>query len=254
MNSVLQSHLSTEIVYNTQVLNLTKIPVIILHGWAIDQLGHEKWAPLLTALAAAGIEAKLLDIPGLSAPLNEVWGLNNYVKWLDIQLKKYEKVILIGHSFGGQLAVRYAAIHPQKLQKLILIDSSGLRSHALPAVAKRKAFLFGAKFGKTFLRGNFFRKVLYKLAREHDYENASPFLRQTMAKVVADEVRHDLTKVAAPTLIIWGEEDKVTPLAFGIFFQKFLRNSTLKIVMGARHSPQFTHTAIVAQYITEFVQ
>src|SRR5579859_2757809 len=205
-------------IYNGQVLrNDTKTPVIILHGWAIDQQSHEKWEPLLTALAAAGVEAKLLDIPGLSAPLDEVWGLNNYVKWLDIQLKKYQKVILIGHSFGGQLAIRYAAIHPQKVQKLVLIDSAGLRSHALPAVAKRNVFLFGAKVGKIFLRGNFFRRFLYKLAREHDYEQASPILRQTLTRVLADEVQHDLPKVTAPTLIIWGERDTITPLTFSAF-------------------------------------
>jgi|SRR5579859_2716091 len=235
------------------MFNSLKTPVFILHGWSVDQQSHEKWQPLLTALADAGIEAKLLDIPGLSAPLNEVWGLNNYAKWLDIQLKKYEKVILIGHSFGGQLAVRYTAIHPQKIQKLILIDSAGLRSHALPAVAKRSVFLFGAKFGKTFLRGNSFRRILYKLAREHDYENASPILRQTLSRVLADEVQKDLPKITAPTLIIWGASDKVTPLAFGTFFQKHVRNSALKTIDEARHSPQFTHTSTVARYIAEFL-
>jgi pimeloyl-ACP methyl ester carboxylesterase len=228
--------------------------IYILHGWAIDAENEKKWQPLMNALKKTGLSVKFLPIPGLTTPVVEVWTLTDYERWLEEQLEKESKVILLGHSFGGQLAIRYAAHHPKQVEKLILIDASGMRPKSLKAQIKRNVFKGIAKVGHVFTQNETLRKFLYMLAREKDYQQASPVLRQTMANVLADEVVADLPQVKAPTLIIWGAQDRATPLSHGQFYAQHITGSQLKVIEAARHSPQFTHVDQVSQLVAEFTK
>ena len=227
--------------------------LIILHGWSLDHLKLQQWKILRDMLSERGISSEMLKIPGLSAPLNEVWDLDNYVAWLDKELTGKEKVILLGHSFGGQISVRYTAKYPHKVSSLILVDSAGIRDHSFLATLKRNGFRVMAKIGKIFFNNELFRKVLYKLARERDYQNAPPLLRRTMSQILDAEVVDDLPKIKCPTLLIWGKDDKVTPLFLGQIFQETIPNNKMKIIEGARHSPQYTHPEKVANMVAEFL-
>lgn len=231
----------------------TNPTVVILHGWSLDPGQAQKWQNFQDILTQRHISSHLLKIPGLSAPLNEVWNLDNYVKWLDEELRNQSDIILLGHSFGGQIAVRYAALYPQKISQLILIDSSGIRSRSLVATLKRSCFKVMAKIGKVFFQSEWARKILYKLARERDYQNAPPLLRRTMSQILDDEVVTDLSKINCPTLLIWGRDDKVTPLALARIFEAKISQSHLKVVGEARHSPQYTHPEVVADAVQKFL-
>lgn len=227
--------------------------IYILHGWAVDQENDKKWQPLIDALQKNGLTVIFLGIPGLTSPLDEAWGLHNYVEWLDSQLPKHRSAVLLGHSFGGQIAVRYIRHHPQKVAKLILIDGAGIRDHSPKAVVKRTVFWWLAKIGKIFFRTDFARRILYRLARERDYVNAPPLLRRSMSSILDDEVVDDLKHIHIPTLIIWGSRDKVTPLKQAHFFHRGIDGSQLQVIPEARHSPQFTHVNEVVAAIKQFL-
>lgn len=226
----------------------------ILHGWAIDQENEKKWDVFRSELQARGIETIFLPIPGLSTPLSEVWTLNDYVSWLESELTDKKEVILLGHSFGGQIASRYTAQHPDQVGKLILIDSAGIIDKSTKKVIKRAVFGFIAKLGKKVFQHELLRVFLYKLAREQDYLKANSIQRQTMANVISDEIISDLKKIPVPTLIIWGKDDSATPLKHGKQMHQLLQDSTLKIISGARHAPQFTHATETAQLVGEFLR
>ena len=228
--------------------------VYILHGWAVDEKNAQKWQPLVSALAGVGIEAEVLKIPGLSSQLDEVWNIQNYVDWVDTQLAHEHEIILLGHSFGGQIACKYVAQHPAKVKKLILIDSAGIRPKSLLAQLKRGTFWVAAKVGKIFSQSEQLRKILYTLAREHDYQSASPILRQTMAQVLKADVTRDLPKIHCSTLIIWGSDDRVTPLSLGQIFHILIPKNQFQVIVGARHSPQFTAVEEVTKIISQFVE
>lgn len=228
--------------------------LFILHGWAVDQLNQQKWLPLITALEKQQIKCTFLPIPGLSAPLEEVWQLDDFVKWLDLQLAGEKEVVLLGHSFGGQVAIRYVSLHPGKVTKLILVDSAGIRDHSLKATLKRKVFWLMAKMGKVCFNFALARKILYKVARERDYLNSPPLLKRTMSLVLDAEITSDLHKIDCPTLLIWGREDTATPLKNAYLKAKLIPQNRLKIIDGARHSPQFTHVQQVAEFVAEFVR
>ena len=221
--------------------------IYILHGWAYST---EKWEPFLELLKKKGINPIVLKIPGLTAPLKEVWDLDSYVEWLQkIISKEKGKVILLGHSNGGRISLAFAAKYPEKVEQLFLLDSAGIYHNELPIRAKR--FVFGklAKFGKLLTKSHRMKVLLYKFAREHDYEKADPIVKETMRNLIRADLRDCLSLIKIPTTIIWGKNDKVTPLSDGNVLHEGLKHSSLHIVNGARHSPMFTHTDEVARLV-----
>lgn len=231
----------------------TSLPkVYVLHGWS-TQDHDRKWAPFLSALEHHQLQPIFLRIPGLSAPLETVWGLDEYSAWLEQTLSGERNVVLIGHSFGGQLSIRYAAQHPEQVAQVVLIAAAGIRDRAVLPTLKRSIFWVVAKVGKVLFPMAWARTLLYRLARERDYQNAPPLLKRTMSLILDAEVMDDATQLQCPALLIWGAEDRVTPLKMGKQYQALIPQAQLRIIPSARHSPQFTHVTEVVQLIADFV-
>jgi pimeloyl-ACP methyl ester carboxylesterase len=220
--------------------------IYILHGWAYTT---EKWGPFVLDLKKKGFDVELLKIPGLTAPLSEVWNLDNYVAWLKDILDKEKEVILLGHSNGGRISLAYTAKYPKYIKHLILIDSAGIYHNELPIRLKRFVFGRAAKVGKLFTKSKKMRAMLYRFTREHDYEKADPIVRQTMLNLIRADLQDILPTVSVPTTIIWGQEDTVTPVHDGELMHEKIPHATFHTVQDARHSPMFTHEEKVAEII-----
>ena len=221
--------------------------VIILHGWtkALD-----KWQEFLKELEKKEVEYEFPKIPGLTESLNKVWDLNDYIKWLqNIVDKEKDKVILIGHSNGGRIALAFANLFPEKVEKLILIDSAGIYHNELPLRIKRFVFKTIARVGKSLTSSKSLKDLLYEVARESDYKNLEGNVKQTMINLISTDLKPILSQITTPTLIIWGENDKVTPFSDGLIMKGLIKNSKFYIVKEARHSPMFTHPTEVANLI-----
>lgn len=233
--------------------SLKQLPIVILHGWAIDDNNQQKWQPFIEFLEADGWQVQFLKLPGLSTGIDKPWQLNDYVNWVHQQLADIDKLILVGHSFGGQLAVRYTSVFPEKVVRLILIDPAGIRPFSFKAKLKRKVFGTAAKVGRVVFPLEIGRRVLHKLAREQDYLKASPIMRKTMQNVLEDEIKADFARIAIPTCIVWGDEDTATPVSHAQLFSAGIANSQLHFIAGARHSPQFTHVEPTARQVLAFL-
>jgi len=221
--------------------------VIILHGWTKTL---DKWQKFLVSLEKRGIKGYLPKIPGLTGSLKKVWELADYVDWLkNIVDKEKGKVILVGHSNGGRIALAFTNRYPEKVQKLILIDSASIYHNELPLRIKRIVFKTIAKVGKKITSSKFLESLLYKAAREADYKNANENVKKTMINLISSDLKPILSQISTPTLIIWGREDKTTPLSDGILMNSLIKNSKLEIIQGAKHSPMFTHPEKVAEAI-----
>ncbi|MDD5710777.1 MAG: alpha/beta hydrolase [Candidatus Colwellbacteria bacterium] len=227
--------------------------IYIIHGWTTKEQSEKLWQPLIQLLERSGLRVKFLRVPGLLAPLDEVWQLQNYVDWLEKEIEE-GKAILLGHSFGGQIAIRFTAQHPDRVERLILLGNSSIRDRRLLKRIKRAAFFTLAKLGKPFVKIDPLRRLFYKSIREVDYLEAPPLLRKTMANVLREEILADLERIKPPTLIIWGKRDKTVPVNHAYLESEKIKNSSLAVIEDGRHSPQFTHTIQVADLIADFLK
>ncbi len=221
--------------------------IIILHGWTYST---EKWLPFINLLKEAGFDVKLPKIPGLTEKINRVWNLDDYVNWLNNKVGN-EKVILIGHSSGGRMALAYSLKYPQKVEQLILIDSAGVYHKKLSIRIKRFIFRKIAKWGKRLTSSETLKDLLYKLTGESDYNKATPLMKQTMKNLISSDLTPHLSEINVPTTIIWGEFDKTTPVFDGRLMHKLIPNSTFYIIKSAKHSPQFTNPKEVVEKIAK---
>jgi len=236
--------------YNELMENTTS-EVIILHGWSRDSSPSAKWQPIKQQLQNVGIKGSVLRLPGFEFPLTESWGVDEYVAWLARQFVGKKKITLVGHSFGGHLAVTYAARFPSQVEKLVLIASAGMRSQSLTSWLKRNFFYYLAKFGKKLTTSNLLRRVIYRLAGEQDYLKANPIMRESMRRVLEHEVDVLLPSITADTTIIWGANDETTPLEFVARLQQGIPTARLRLIPNARHGVPFTHPKQVGRYIIE---
>lgn len=224
--------------------------MIILHGWATST---DKWHNFIEILREKSIPFELLKIPGLTEPIDKPWAIDNYVDWLKkIVDKEKDRVVLVGHSNGGRIALAFTNLYPERVEKLILIDSAGIYHNELPLKIKRVVFKTLAKIGKIITPSNFLKNLLYKLARESDYKDLDENTKQTMVNLISADLKPILSHIRTSTLIIWGREDKITPLSDGILMNNLIKNSKLEIINAARHSPQFTHPEEVTKSIQQF--
>jgi len=227
-------------------------PLLILHGWGASA---DSWIQVQDFLSK-DFQVITLDLPGFgrSDLPPEVWNLECYVEFIFAVLKELnlQNFYLLGHSFGGSIAVKLAVIHPDKIKKLILVDAAVVRKPK--SILKRiLGFFAGIISLFNFLPGyKFLRKYFYRLVlRKTDYLKTAGVMKEVFKKVVSEDLKYYCSKIDIPTLIIWGKKDKITPLKDGLLIHKLIPNSEIVIMDEARHVPNLSHPKKLAQIIKE---
>ena len=227
-------------------------PIILLHGWGTNK---NTFLPLAKLLSKK-YEVHLIDLLGFGkseAPYKAL-SLSDYVMLLRdyIEYKKLNKPIILGHSFGGRIAIKYASSF-KNIEKLILVDSAGIK--------KRLSFLSRIKIKIYKLK-----KWWYKLTKNvvkfnnlinnsgsYDYKMASPVMKQTLVKVINEDLKPYLKKIEVETLIIWGRDDKETPIKDALIMNKLIKNSGLVTLENTGHFPylenKHTFNIIISNYL-----
>lgn len=212
-------------------------------------------------LKEKGIEALILDLPGfgiIPSP-KKPWSRDDYINWVfqKVKEKKWHKFNLLGHSFGGGLSLKIANNFPERVERLILCAPAIIRRRRL------KAYLFYwlAYLGKKIfsLPGleslqPYAEKLVYKLAGTRDYYVADGIMKETMKKLYEERLEEFLEEVKTPTLIIWGEKDDVLPVKDAYEIKEKIKNSELKIIPKAKHSPHREVPEELAEIIISFLQ
>ncbi len=220
--------------------------VFIVHGWTYTT---EKWNECVRLLKERGVEAVLLNVPGLTAESNKSWTIDEYVEWLHDSLAGEQSPIVVGHSNGGRIVLACALKYPNFFSRLILIGSAGIVHKEIPLRIKRAVAMVAAKIAKPIVRSEKLRTRLYRLIGGGDYGNANPLMRQTMAELVKIDLAPRLSEIAVPTTLIWGQRDTLTPIAEGELMHKLIKNSQLYVFSDAGHSPHATHAQEVVEMI-----
>jgi len=252
---------ATEPVFNSRTYiekwgNSANPPVVLIHG--LGDNGARDWRHLAPILAK-NYHVLTFDLPGFgrSGKSNELYSPASYTRFIRWIADTYinQPFVLIGHSMGGAIALNYAANYPQHVARLILIDAAGILHRAvftthlfdalkpawwwdtLPATNSEKL--------RALLGFDIADLEKYPLPLESLLN--TPVARQVIlggnpAKIAGlalleHNFSGQLTRVTAPTLIIWGEHDAVTPVRTGKLLAARISDARLEIIRGAGHIP-----------------
>ena len=171
-----------------------KKTLIILPGWGGS---HETWQGFID-LAKEHYKAVCIDLPcfgGVPCPPT-AWGIEEYSEFVRSKLSNVKgqmsKVILLGHSFGGQVATYLAAKHPELVEKLILSGAAVIRPNRplrrlfFGAVAKTGKLLFRLPFVENYRL--WAEKVLYRTADSPDYAKTSGLQREIFKIIIRQDL------------------------------------------------------------------
>src|ERR1051326_1759190 len=243
--------------YNNFGVNEQRPALLFLHGWRSSK---EVWQGIVGRLISSPADQNYniytLDLPGFGASQapSSLFGVGDYAQVVKEFIEKLglKDVILIGHSFGGRVGIKLAAMTAEKrsnlaadestsplkgekgnISKLVLVDSAGF------AMNESKKNIYGslAKIAKPFFSPKFMqplRKKIYKQIGAEDYL-ATPQLQATFVKVTAEDLSPDLKKIVCPTLIVFGQNDTDTPVEFGEKMEQLITTSNLVVIKDAGH-------------------
>lgn len=232
--------------------------VVILHGWDLSAAYYNK---LSAMLKRSGFKVYTPDLPGFGRNkiLNKPFVFDDYVSFVKeyIEKNKLEKVILIGHSFGGRISIKLVANYPEKIEMLIL---TGVPGFAPVARGKVIFFLILSKIGKIIFAlpmfnklQNICRKILYRLAGSSDYLKTKGVMRDTFKSIIREDLLSSMKKIRVKTLLVWGELDKVVPLSIACKMQKNIKGSKLMVAEDETHKLPYENSEKFFEVIKEYI-
>lgn len=204
-------------------------PLILMHGWGCDHTTVRS----IASTAAQTHTVYNVDFPGFggSQEPSEVWGVERYTCLIEelVKTEGLERPVLVGHSFGGRVAILYASRND--VDKVVLVDAAGIKpKRSLKYYLKVYSFKAGKRFWELVLGKEKARKRVDAMRARRgssDYAGASPMMRRILSKVVNEDLTDRLPSISAPTLLIWGENDTATPLADAKKMTKLIPDSGL---------------------------
>ena len=179
--------------------------VLALHGWGRDGADFTQ--------ALAGVPAIAPDLPGFgySPPPTEVWGAEDYAAQLvELLPEMATPVLVVGHSFGGRVAVCLANQHPDKVSGLVL---SGVPLMKPDKVARPQFSYRLIRWGHR--RGVISDERMESIRRRRgssDYRLARGVMRRVLVKVVNESYERNLDALSLPVHLVWGAEDREVPV------------------------------------------
>lgn len=207
--------------------------VLILHGWGSKS---DRWQTTAKLLSGRGFEVIIPDLPGFgqSDSPQRIWNLNDYSNFVNEFTEKLalDEFYLLGHSFGGSIAVIHSLNHSEKVKKMFLVGAAAIRTETV----KKKTTYGLSKVFKFLGYLPFVKKFFYRFIIKSDYPSTRGIMRDIYLKTIKEDLSDKLENVNVPTLIIWGEKDDITPLKNAYEINSKIKNSKLEIVPQIGHN------------------
>jgi pimeloyl-ACP methyl ester carboxylesterase len=221
--------------------------IVLLHGWGQN---IEMMDPIGRRLQD-DFRITIIDFPGFGDSPEPPYSFTvyDYYEVLDELLKKLKvkNPILIGHSFGGRIAMIYAANKPTS--KLILLGSPFRRSN-------KKANI-KLKILKSIKKLPIIRNLegyMKKHLGSRDYRAATPIMRQVLVNVINQNLSDELTKIKASTILIWGSNDTEVPLEEAKVIESTINDCGLIVYEGCTHYAYLERLDQTVNILNEFLK
>jgi pimeloyl-ACP methyl ester carboxylesterase len=230
--------------------------VILLHGLGGDTTN---WSFTVPALASK-YHVYVPDQIGFGKSDKPVvnYRVATLVEFLDVFCKKLgiQKATLVGNSLGGWTAAMFAIEHPEKVDKIVLVCAAGytvkryggqeVNKDLITALnpsttADLKRGLNAIFYNKAMLTDAFIEQALAAKFKRGDGYTINSFIESIMRG--EDYIDEKVKKIKAPTLVLWGREDGLTPLAMGKAFAEDIPGAQLLVIEQCGHVPQMEKAA-----------
>jgi len=195
--------------------------VVFLHGWALT---NSTYRVALTRLVRGGYRVIAPALPGHgdSAALDEDAELADYADWVDALLEAVtgdERVVLVGHSLGGGVAIRTAFDHPERVRALVLIDSIGgsawrRNGSLVETMRERPLWDWGLHFPADIFPNRQMRRVVPVIVQDavvNALRNPRAVWRAANVARFADltDELDALKRRGLPVVVVWGARDRI---------------------------------------------
>ncbi len=259
---------------NFKITGASNLKAILVHGIPSS---HREWDALSSELVAMGFYTLALDLPGHGDSYkpdnrqfyNADYSYEFFKKWVK-SLKPDRPFVLIGHSFGGHLSIRYALEYPEDVRALVLINPFlsfdqmtwfqrfFLSFPALMAFLLKiipiKLIEISVRLASLTLKGKHFQSSLSQsnlACMVADYKKCSPNIAN-IPHTVSDH-RFDYSEIKMPVLLLWGDRDMTLMTDWYHDVARQLPDCTTYKIR-ADHYPHRTHAEEVNRKIVEFLK
>lgn len=234
-------------------------PLVLVHGIGGDA---DQWAFTFDALSAGNrvIAFDLLGFGRSDKPAID-YRVEGYVEFLDRLLRGIGigRAAVLGHSFGGWIAAAFALQFPERVDKLVLVDAAGIDAGAVDVpidlnVSTRRAMREAFEFmfhDKAFVSDTLV-DLAYALHLERGDGHAIRSALRTLAEP-REKLDARLGELRVPTLLLWGEQDALTPVAMAREFHRRIAGSQLELIPECGHLPPLEKAAAFARAVTRFL-
>jgi len=216
--------------------------IILLHGL---MGGLSNFKDVIDFFSSKNFKVVIPELPIYTLPLKET-SVTVFSDFLEdfIKFKKFNNPILLGNSLGGHIGLIFSNKNPNLVKSLVLTGSSGLYENSMgESYPKRENYEYiKRKTEEVFYNP----KVATKEIVDEVFEtvNNRDKLVRTLS-IAKSAIRHnmssDLPNIETPTLLIWGENDLVTPPEVAVEFNSLLPNSELIWIKKCGHAPMMEH-------------
>lgn len=196
-------------------------------------------------------------LPIYEMPIREAGleGLRKYVEQF-VAFKKLDNMVLMGNSLGGHIALIYALKNPDQVKKIILTGSSGLFEDSMGgSYPKRGNYEYiKERVAYTFYDPSVAKKEL--IDEIFETTNNIPKCLRIVAiakSAQRNNMADEIPNITAPTLLIWGLNDTITPPMVAHEFNRLIPNSTLKFLDKCSHVPMMEHPEKFNALVKDFL-
>jgi len=230
-------------------------PVLYLHGTNLGNL----WLDYHNALSQH-FHIFAPDTPGFGLTERPDWmrDMSDYILYFRDLLDTLglRKASIIGHSLGGWMAAEMAVWYPERIDKLVLSNAAGIRVKGSPIAdlfAMNVQEILAACFEDPMAAMPLMPAEVNVDYMVNAYRQMTTLASLAWNPSYDPKLERRLARVTCPTLVIWGELDRLIPQVYGDTFYKLIPNSKLVKLTGTGHMPMFEQHEAWTQHIADFL-